>query len=59
MPFGSIKTIEDEEEHLRSHNRLMCYLHTLNVPCIRVHNVHYALHKSKAKLTDNPVITTG
>jgi len=34
-------------------------LHTLNVPCVRVHNVRYASHRSKTNLSTNPVVITG
>jgi hypothetical protein len=37
----------------------MRYLHTLNVPCVRVHNVHYASLRSKTTLTTTPVVTIG
>ena len=38
----------------KAYDRLMRYLHTLNVHYVRVHNVHYALQQSKTNQLDKP-----
>jgi hypothetical protein len=40
--FGSYETTEVDKNIFKAYDKLMRYLHTLNVLYVRVHNVHYA-----------------